>query len=247
MRRTAFTPLEASGRSQPLKIAHRGASAYAPENSLLAFEKAAELGADMVEVDLRVTLDGRPVIAHDDSLRRLYNVDATIDSLKLSKLQQTTRSRGQVIPTFEQVAAVCAQHKLGLYLDIKQVNPQAMERVFDHLVAYELLPVTIAGSFRPDYVAEIKAHWPLLKTSILFGSIHVEPVALAQAVRADYVHPCWENAAPEPHTLLTPGWLERVRSAGLGVICWHEERPAEIAALKALGVDGICSDQPDLL
>jgi glycerophosphoryl diester phosphodiesterase len=247
MKRTTFTPLAASGRTEPLKIAHRGASAYAPENSLLAFEKAAELGADMVEVDLRVTLDNRPVIAHDESLKRLYNVDATIDSLKLAKLQQTTRSRGQVIPTFEQVAAVCAEYKLGLYLDIKQLNLAAMKRVYDNLLAYELLPVTIAGSFRPDYVAEIKAHWPDLKTSILFGSVHIDPVALAGAVRADYVHPCWENAAPEPHRLLTPDWLARVRAKGLGVICWHEERLAEIAALKALGVDGICSDQPDLL
>jgi glycerophosphoryl diester phosphodiesterase len=247
MKRTTFTPLDPAGRTEPLKIAHRGASAYAPENSLLAFEKAVELGADMVEVDLRVTLDNRPVIAHDESLKWLYNVEATIDSLKLAKLQQTTRSRGQVIPTFEQVAAVCAEHKLGLYLDIKQMNPAAMKRVYEHLIAYELLPVTIAGSFRPDYVAEIKAQWPAMKTSILYASTHIDPVALAQAVHADYVHPCWENADKEPHRLLTAEWMTRVRTVGLGVICWHEERPTEIAALKALGVDGICSDQPELL
>jgi glycerophosphoryl diester phosphodiesterase len=245
--RLAFTALERSARTEPLKIAHRGASAYAPENSLLAFEKAAELGSDMVEVDLRVTADGHPVIAHDENLRRLYQVEATIDSLTLSELTTITSQHGEPIPTFEQVAAVCARHKLGLYLDIKQMNPAAMAQVYTHLVDYGLLPVTIAGSFRPDYVAEIKAHWPDFNTSILFGSTHIDPVALATAVRANYVHPCWENAAAQPHTLLTPDWLARVRTAELGVICWHEERPAEIAALKALGVDGICSDQPDLL
>jgi glycerophosphoryl diester phosphodiesterase len=47
--------------------------------------------------------------------------------------------------------------------------------------------------------------------------------------------------------LLAGDWMERVRAAGLGVVCWHEERPSEIAALNALGVDGICSDQPELL
>jgi len=245
--RFAFTSLERSARTEPLKIAHRGASAYAPENSLLAFEKAAELGSDMVEVDLRVTADGHPVIAHDENLQRLYQVDASIDSLTLSALTTITSQHGEPIPTFEQVAAICARQKLGLYLDIKQMNPAAMAEVYAHLVGYSLLSVTIAGSFRPDYVAEIKAHWPDFNTSILFGSTHIDPVALATAVRANYVHPCWENAAAQPHTLLTSDWLTRVRTAGLGVICWHEERPAEIAALKALGVDGICSDQPDLL
>lgn len=245
--RLAFTGLERSARTEPLKIAHRGASAYAPENSLLAFEKAAELGSDMVEVDLRVTADGHPVIAHDENLKRLYQVDATIDSLTMSTLTTITSQHGEPIPTFEQVAAICARHKLGLYLDIKQMNPAAMAQVYAHLLGYSLLSVTIAGSFRPDYVAEIKAHWPDFNTSILFGSTHIDPVALARAVRANYVHPCWENAVAQPHTLLTPDWLTRVRSAELGVICWHEERPAEIAALKALGVDGICSDQPDLL
>jgi glycerophosphoryl diester phosphodiesterase len=172
--RFAFTALDRSIRNEPLKIAHRGASAYAPENSLLAFEKAAELGSDMVEVDLRVTADGHPVIAHDESLKRLYSVDATIDSLTLSELTTITSQHGEAIPTFEQVTAVCARHKLGLYLDIKQMNPSAMAQVYAHLVRYGLLPVTIAGSFRPDYVAEIKAHWPDFNTSILFGSTHID-------------------------------------------------------------------------
>ncbi len=82
---------------------------------------------------------------------------------------------------------------------------------------------------------------------MLFGSVHVDPVALAQSVKADYVHPCWENAAPEPHLLLTEAWMSHVRGAKLGIVTWHEERPAEITALNNLGVDGICSDTPDVL
>ena len=53
--------------------------------------------------------------------------------------------------------------------------------------------------------------------------------------------------APQPHRLLTADWLRQVREAGLGIICWHEERPDEIAALYDLGVDAICSDTPDRL
>ena len=96
-------------------------------------------------------------------------------------------------------------------------------------------------------VADLKTIEPRLMTSILFGAVNLDPVGLAQAIHADYVHPCWERRAPQPHTLLTPEWVARVHGAGLGIVCWHEERPDEIAALRALGVDAICSDTPDRL
>jgi len=80
----------------------------------------------------------------------------------------------------------------------------------------------------------------------MFGSPHLDAVRLAQSVRATYVHPCWERF-PHPSSLLTPEWVARVREAELGIICWHEERPEEIAALRHVGVDGICSDAPELL
>jgi len=95
-------------------------------------------------------------------------------------------------------------------------------------------------------VAEAKAVAPELLTSVLFSSTHVDPVQLAQAAQANFVHPCWERYE-RPNSLLTPEWVARVRQADLGIICWHEERPEEIAALRRLGVDGICSDAPELL
>ena len=75
----------------------------------------------------------------------------------------------------------------------------------------------------------------------------VVAVALARAVNAQYLHPAWEDKAAEPHRLLTRSWIDQIRAARLGIICWHEERPSEIAALRQLGVDGICSNAPDLL
>jgi hypothetical protein len=58
--------------------------------------------------------------------------------------------------------------------------------------------------------------------------------------------PCWEQH-PNPSGLLTSAWVARVREAGLGIICWNEDRPEEITALRQVGVDGICSDAPELL
>jgi glycerophosphoryl diester phosphodiesterase len=130
---------------------------------------------------------------------------------------------------------------------MKQVSFKGTAAVIQMLEQHGLEPYTIFGSFRPDWIAEIKAYRASLFTSVLFGSTHINPVLLAQSVACDYVHPCWENAAPEPHKLLTQEWMEAIQAAGLGIVCWHEERPTEIQALVRLGVDGICSDTPDVL
>lgn len=245
--RTHFTPMNRAESGHVLRIAHRGASAYAQENSAESFQKAAEMGADIVEIDLRLTADGLPVICHDESLTRLYDIPGNIADLTLDQIRAATPTGRAPILTFGEVAAACADLKLGLYLDIKEFNRASGQLVFDTLDHYGLTAYSIAGSFRPDFAANIKAANPRLRTSILYGSTHIDPVLLARALNADYVHPCWENAAPEPHRLLTPEWIANVRAANLGIVCWHEERPSEITALDALGVDAICSDTPDIL
>ena len=231
---------------RPLRIAHRGASAYAQEGSQASVEKAAELGADMIEIDIRVTRDDVPVIAHDSSLKRVFGVSGEINELTLEELKAVTPEGRQPVLTFDEMLDLCSKLGLGLYLDIKEITPTAMFTVAESLRRKGMMRYAIFGSFRPDLLAEIKAAAPSAVTSILFSSTHVDPVALASAVKADYVHPCWERFE-SPSSLLTPEWIDQVRGAGLGIVCWHEERPSEIAALNALGVDGICSDQPELL
>jgi len=69
----------------------------------------------------------------------------------------------------------------------------------------------------------------------------------ALAVEADYVHPCWERAAPAPHVLLTPELVASIHGHGLGIVVWHEERPEELRELVKLDVQGICTNSPDVL
>ncbi len=229
-----------------LRIAHRGASAYAQESSVASVEKAAELGADMVEVDVRVTKDGVPVIAHDPDLRRVFGIEALVADVTLDEIRAQTPVSAAPLVTFVEMVDVCASLDLGLYLDIKEITPTAFGIVADALRKRGMFKYAIFGAFRPDVVAEIKHNIPQAQTSILFSSPNVEPVALARAVNADYVHPCFERF-DSPQDLIADVWMDRVRSAGLGVVCWHEERQSVIAALKTLGVDAICSDQPELL
>ncbi len=229
-----------------LRIAHRGASAYARENSAEALRAAAALGADMVEIDIRATADDVPVVIHDSSLRRVYGIDGNVSDYSMNELRRLDTNRGKII-SFEEAVSLCRRLALGLYLDIKQLSAQSALALLETLDEYHYLRNTIFGSFRPDYLAHVKAARSDAQTSILFGAVNIDPVKLAQSIGADYVHPCWENRAEQPHRLLKPEWIEAVREAELGIVCWHEERPSEIAALKALGVDAICSDKPELL
>jgi len=229
-----------------LRIAHRGASAYAQENSLESLRVAAELGADMVEIDIRVTADDVPVVTHDSSLKRVYGIDGNVSDYNMDELRRLPADPG-AISSFAEALDLCRELRLGIYLDIKQLSRGAARTIFEALDAQQYVRNVIFGSFRPDYLADIKAARPDAQTSILFNAVDIDAVQLAESIGADFVHPCWENRAEQPHRLLTPEWIAAVRAADLGIVCWHEERPAEIAALKALGVDAICSDKPEML
>jgi len=227
-----------------LRVGHRGAAAHAPDNTLLGFRRAAALGADMVECDVQVTADGQVVVVHDPYLTGADGRIRPIHRSTLAELQAVDLGEGEHIPTLAETIEVCKDEQLGAYMELK--DGAALPGVVDALCEQEFVHHTIAGSFRPDWLMEVKTALPELATSILFGSPHLDAVRLAQSVRATYVHPCWERF-PHPSSLLTPEWVARVREAELGIICWHEERPEEIAALRRVGVDGICSDAPELL
>lgn len=232
-------------RRRFLRIAHRGASAVAPENTLAAIARAAELGADMVELDVQHSADGVPVIIHDTDLSRICNQPGLVSRQTLAQLKALDAGNGQTIPTLEEAITACREHGVLLYLELK--SGIVIPAVVQTLRRLNFIEYTIVTAFRPDWLALVKALEPAITVSVLFGAPNLNPVALAQAVGARYVHPAWEHMDPQPHRLLTPEWVAQARAAGLGIICWHEERPAEIAALRRLGVDGICSNTPDLL
>jgi glycerophosphoryl diester phosphodiesterase len=227
---------------RPLRIGHRGAAAHAADNSLAGIDAAARLGADAVEIDARLTRDGVAVASHEESLPAGDGRVLPIANLTLAELRDAPGGAG--VPTLDEVLERCRAQRLGLYLELKEAA--AIEPAIICLRRQQFSEV-IVGSFRPDWLAELKAHVPELPTSVLFGSPAIDAPALAAATGAEYVHPCWEQRGPRPDQLLTAGWVERARAAGLGIICWHEERPEVIAGLRRCGVDGICSDRPELL
>jgi glycerophosphoryl diester phosphodiesterase len=184
------------------------------------------------------------VLAHDPYLTRTDGCVLPVRRSTLTELRTVDLGEGECVPTFAEAIEVCKDEQLGAYVELK--DGVALPTIVDTLRELKFARHSIVGSFRPDWLIEAKALAPELATSIMFKSTDLDPVMLARCVRANYVHPCWEWL-PHPSALLTNEWVERVRDADLGIICWHEERPKEIAALRRIGVDGICSDAPELL
>jgi glycerophosphoryl diester phosphodiesterase len=231
-----------------LAIAHRGASAYEPENTLRAFRRAIELGADMSELDVHLSKDGHIIVMHNALVDSTTNGHGAIKEMTLAELKQLDAGKGEPIPTLQQVVDL-VRGRNGLYIELKgESTPRAVVDLLCKSNFAEREQV-IVGSFLPSLVKEVKDLAPQIAISLLVGPVFPadELVAMARDLRADYVHLCWERRHPQPHTLIPSDLLSTLHAAGLGVVLWHEERPEEIKILRTLEVDAICSNAPDLL
>jgi glycerophosphoryl diester phosphodiesterase len=231
-----------------LVVAHRGASAYEPENTLRAFRRAIEMGAEMSELDAHLSKDGHVIVMHNASVEATTNGHGAIRDMTLAELKRLDAGKGEQIPTLPEVIDL-VKGKHGLYIELKgEGTPPVVTKILrdNHFVDRRQV---IVGSFLAPLVKEMKEIAPEITTSLLVGPVFPadQLIAMTRAVNADYVHLCWERRHPQPHTLLTPELLGALRAAGLGIVLWHEERPDELQVLRTLDVDAICTNTPDQL
>ncbi len=229
-----------NGKTLPLCIGHRGASGHRTENTLDAFRHAADLGAEMWELDTQLTSDGVVVVSHDDHLQRVFGVDLHISQMTAAALADLP---GVDVPTFAEVAALASDTGCGLYIELKAPGTGVL--CWRHLRAQKQLFACL-GSFDTAQVKELRdagCDYPL---SVLVRVGH-DPHRLGDKSGADILHLCWERAGPAPQDLVTADLLDRAFSVGREVVLWHEERPAILTSLRALPVLGICTDLPDLM
>ncbi|MDP3046574.1 MAG: glycerophosphodiester phosphodiesterase family protein [Chloroflexota bacterium] len=231
-----------------LAVAHRGASAYEPENTLRAFQRAMDLGADMSELDTHMSRDGQVVIMHNATVEKTTNGQGAIADMTLEQLKALDAGKGERIPTLQEVVDL-VRGKNGLYIELKgEGTPGPVVEVLrrNDFTGHKQV---IVGSFLPWLVQQTRELAPEIATSLLVGPVYsaAELIAMTRSARSDFVHLCWEARAPQPHKLLTPELLRDLRAAGLGIVLWHEERPAELAVLRTLDIDAICSNTPDQL
>ncbi len=225
----------------PLAIAHRGASDYGPENTLKAFSIAADLCAEMWEIDVHLSTDGVCVVSHDDNLKRISGQDISISASTWSEISKVKLPENQHISRLEDVINLAKATGCGLYVEIKGdgAGGAAWRVLLDAEFSFACL-----GSFVVDWVAELEELGCRYPLSILVPT-NKDPIEYLNGVDVDIVHLCWRTASDTPHTLLTDELMERL--SNYQVVIWDEDRVEILDGLWGKPVLGICSNRPEML
>ncbi|WP_205718742.1 glycerophosphodiester phosphodiesterase family protein [Actinomadura sp. WMMA1423] len=257
----AVPAVEPDPDADVVDVAHRGASAYAPENTLAAFRLAKAKGADMFELDVQETKDHQLVIMHDTTLARTTNAESLYPGRRPWKVADFTlaeigrldaggwfarRYAGERVPTLGQVLAAMRGTGLGLLLEIKSpgLYPGIERRVAAELKRSPSWLRTDAQERRLvvqsfDWESVRRFHAVLLKVPTgLLGTPKVADLPRL-AKYADQVNP--------PFGGLTESYVEEVHDAGMDVLAWTIDDSGDMERAIALDVDGVITDRPDVL
>ena len=231
----------------PWIIAHRGASGHAPENTLVAFQRAVELGAGFIETDLHLTRDARFVAIHDPTLERTTNGHGPVKDRTLADLRQLDAGMwfdrqfmGAQIPTLEEVLKFARQNDVIFYLEIKYDGAWGMHHsLVAALQNSENAAHTIAISFDPETLRALRQIDPGVMMGLLVDRGGPDLVKTAVDAGARQLCLRWD--------LVNPEIVERAHRADLQVVTWTVNDAGEMRNLIEAGVDGIMTDLPDRL
>lgn len=230
-------------------FAHRGFSGQYPENTMLAFQKAFESGCDGIEMDVHLSLDGVPVILHDETVDRTCDgvgVVAQMPFEALRRLDASYRYRGQMvfnpIPTLEEVLAWAEPTHLVLNLELKtnaNEYPGIEQKVLDLVNRYHMHDRVILSSFNHETLLRCKALDPTVPCGALTESWIVSFEHYLQNLGLECAHP--------EHWYLTDQNIARLKEKGLRIHTWTVNDPAVMARLIEKEVDILITNHPDVL
>lgn len=232
-------------------IAHRGATGYAPENTIAAFDKAIEMKADYIEMDIQRTKDGELVIIHDTSVDRTTDGTGYIKDLTSNQLRDLDAGSwkgdefaGEKIPTFDEI--LDKYHgKIGILLELKapELYPGIEESIAQELKDRNLdkpqNEKMIIQSFNFESMKKMNTLLPNVPIGVLTGSkAHTTPQALEEfSSYADYFNPSYG--------LITEDLVNQVHSQGMKISSWTVRSQESADFLLEMKVDGIITDYPD--
>jgi glycerophosphoryl diester phosphodiesterase len=250
-----------SGSNLPLIIGHRGASAVAPENTLAAFARALDDGADGIEFDVRLARDGVPVVVHDATLRRTAGMDVHIAALSSSDLsavdvgswfnrrrpaRAATAYARETVPTLARVFQTIAPRCRLLYVELKCDAGDAtslVERVVAEVRAHELERRVVIESFTLAAIAEAKRIAPELRTAAAFERRPGRPLLSARTLLGR-ARVCRADELALARSLVSRRTVEAAHARGLQTVVWTVDHPSWVRRAHALGLRALITNDP---
>jgi glycerophosphoryl diester phosphodiesterase len=212
-----------------IKIGHRGAKGHATENTLASFEKAMEVGVDMIELDVFLSKDNIPVVIHDKTIDRTTISNGFVSDFLAIELQKLG------IPTLEDVFQL-VNHQCDINVEIKEF--EAVKSVLDliHSNIFSKDKILIS-SFDWNALQEVRFHDSEIRLGVLTQTDVDLALAFAKFIKAYSIHPYYH--------LLTAENVAQMQSKNFKVFTWTVNEPEDIIFVKLLNVDGIITDFPD--
>ena len=245
----------------PLAIGHRGCAGEAPENTLASFERGLAHGADVLETDVHLTRDGVPVLIHDDGVERTTEGRGRVGQLDWSALQALDagyryqardgshpfRGQGLRIPSLADALAALPGSRFNL--ELKEGLPGIVEQTLDAIAAAGRDALTLVTAAEDPLMASLRKAVKQRGAGVALGASAGEVGRFASAAARGETPPPGPMALQIPpafagRALVTPELVDAAHRSGVQVHVWTINEPDEIAALLALGVDGVVSDFP---
>lgn len=230
-----------------LIYAHRGASGYAPENTLEAFALAARQGADGVELDVHMCKGGELVVAHDETIDRVADGSGLICQMTLRELKRYRFNKGDprypqaTLPTLAEVFDLLKPTPLCINIELKNsyIDYPGLERAVMELAArMGMAHRVLYSSFNHHSLLRVKALDSTAKCGMLYEATMIEPWKYAQAHGMDAIHPHFSE-------LLVPSEAQCAHDAGLMVNVWTVNRPEDMQRVLRAGCDILITNYPD--
>lgn len=237
-------------------IAHRGANRFAPQNTISAFVKAAELGSDGVETDVRVTKDGHLVLCHNATVNGTSDGRGKIKDHYLGELFNYdfgawfgSKFENTAIPTIDDFLSAMKNNPVSI-LDI-ELKPnkgenEFVERIINRVKEYGLGEKLLISSFDEGILSRVKEIDPSIKTGYLYpSSVNwamtkiIDPVKKAAESKIDFLLP--------HSSYVTKKIIDKAHEKGIKVACWTVNKLETIDKLYEMGADGVITDYPDIM
>lgn len=221
-------------RNSFLIIAHRGASAYEPENTMSAFRKALDMGANALEFDVRRSRDGVPVVIHDEDLKRIAGIDAKVRELDLVTLKSITIKGKEHIPTLEDVLSELG-NRIPMFIEIKDEGIE--KTIINDITKFKIEDNVILISFNYKILSKIRE----LNTKIDLGLLTYKyPLPILEAIKLKAL------ALLPRYNLLTLSIVKEIHSKNLKIYTWTINDVSLALRVVNYNVDGIATDDPKI-
>jgi glycerophosphoryl diester phosphodiesterase len=220
--------------SDVLRIGHRGAAGYAPENTLLAIEKGILHNCHYVEIDVQTTSDRQLVVMHDKRVDRTTNGQGYVSEMSFNELRRLDAGHGEIVPSLEEVLQKVGG-RTGLMIEL--ITPGIAQEVVEQVRRSNVESPILYASFLHHELIQVRRLDHLASTLALLEGVPIGGANFAVDAGVSHVGLGFDS--------VTPNFVRDLHLHGLNVFVYTLNDPRDIARARDLKADGIISDFPD--